>query len=155
MKCDKIKELLLTDHADGELSPEMMEQVEAHLLTCPACMELRGTLLLNVLDPLRNAEELTPPESLWQKIRTSIEPAEERQSVIDLLRDIFVVKHPLVALATVASLLVAGIFFTRNFVEHRDLNYYMAEQVDFLISLGNGNGSEYADIGIPNEEFFL
>lgn len=51
--------LLLSPYTDGELSPQLTEQVTDHLLTCPSCRERQDTLMA-----LRRAVRQMPVESV-------------------------------------------------------------------------------------------
>ena len=182
MKCEKVKELILTDYADGELSEFSRKELEAHLETCAPCRGFREEAQKMVFEPLRGSGHVQPPEELWQRIKGAILERTSESSLTGLgkrlrsaglrerlqltgrtrLQTVFTARKPLLAFATVMVLiLAAGIFTGSLFVERAVLNTYMEEQVEFLAFLGNGdgqaNGNGYAqeDIGIPMEDLFL
>ncbi len=160
MRCSKIRELVLTDYTDGELNERTRVEVEAHMRTCENCRRFEARLKSRVSDPLRKAQRLEPPEYLWSRIKGAIEERAKENPLTALkerLESVLVVRRPALALASLAVILIAAVFFTGTFIERSRLNSYIEEQVDFLETLnnGNGNGYTYDDIGIPMEDLFL
>jgi len=162
MKCEKIRQLLLTDHIDGEIDDNLREEVERHLKTCSACRELERVLRSEISAPLKAAGVMSPPESVWENITEKIHES-GKISVLELARerlfDIFTLKRPVLALATVMTLfiMVISVYTANDLLERRYVDNYMEDQMDLLYDLDNGsgeNGSLY-DIGIPLEEFML
>jgi hypothetical protein len=73
----------LVAHYRGELDPALREQIESHLMTCPACREkLRD--VSEFFDAPRPDEQAIPPAdlqrewgALWSRIEASTPPAEK------------------------------------------------------------------------------
>lgn len=70
--CDHIKELLLSDHADGRLDVKTLSVVEAHLKTCVDCRQLAFELKEHVRYPLMISSRQELPEEVWLNIRQKI-----------------------------------------------------------------------------------
>jgi len=161
MRCKKIKELILSDYIDGELSERLKKKVEAHMAACPECRHLYEEVLGMSAEPLRRSGLVRPPEELWDKIKEALAPEEKEDLLTVLMENLHVfltVRKPaLAALTTVMVLiLAAGIYIGSYSGRQAALNGYLNEQVSFLDSLGNGNGEDYfsIDLGLPGEDFF-
>lgn len=72
MNCEQIKDLLLTDHLDGELGTEEMTAVQRHLDACPACRAYQVSVRTAAVGPFASLAPLQPPATLWQRIITVI-----------------------------------------------------------------------------------
>ena len=162
MKCKKIRELIMTDYLDGEITEELRQQVDEHVKTCPGCRELLQAVRTGVSAPLQGAELMRPPESVWSAIKEKIEERES-ESVLELARDrffeLFTIRRPVLAVVTVMLLFVIaiGVYTGTSLFEKRYVDTYIEDQMDFLYSLngGNGEGRGYEDIGIPMEDLLL
>ncbi len=78
MRCEQIQELLLTDHLDGRLRRSEQEKLAVHLRNCTTCREFAGIAKATLLTPFLEAEQLTPPERVWQEVRQRIVAAPRR-----------------------------------------------------------------------------
>lgn len=85
MKCEKIKDLILTDYVDGYLDTNVQEQVEAHLKTCTTCHEFAQSVQKQLIAPFSNLETKEAPEAVWQNIKATIEPEVERLSTFEVV----------------------------------------------------------------------
>lgn len=159
MKCKKVQKLILTGFTDNELDEALKEKVRDHIGKCPACQELGESLEKDVIVPLRQDERLMPREEVWESIKESIgEPIPLRSSfsIQEALDKLFAVRKPALAVISLLIILLAGgIFTTSYFIERGAMNVYMEDQLDFLESLTNGNGSSGEDNGMWTEDFFL
>jgi hypothetical protein len=159
MKCDKIRELMLSDHADAELDARRQKTVEDHLKGCSACRLFREDLENAVIAPLKSAGHIEPPPSVWQNIKSRIEEREAFSPAavfLDRLRGILSYARPALAAVVVSAFLIIGAALATYYLTERNaLNAYFAEQTDFMTSLKNGNGNSAEDIGIPAEDFFV
>ncbi len=92
MKCEYVKELILTDYLDGQLEKGQKAQIEKHLTICKNCREYELITRAAVVEPFNNLEKQSPPEATWDKIREQIEeelPLQEpTNSFADLIRKI-------------------------------------------------------------------
>lgn len=72
MNCEQVKELLLTDHIDGELSSGAAEELGNHLEGCPACRAYQTSVREAALAPFARLTPRKPAPDLWQRILTAI-----------------------------------------------------------------------------------
>lgn len=169
MECRKIQKLILSDYTDGELNSDSQKQVQDHLSGCAKCGQFQQDLQSTIIDPLRKAELLQPPESVWQTIKSTIEDretqtakplAESIDRFRERLRVLLIPRKPAFAVAVVTILiLVVGIFSKVSINKRNVLNIYLEEQITFLDCLDakGGHDSSYAgsDIEVSLEELFL
>ena len=73
MKCSKIRDIIITDYADNELDEKTRREIEQHLNNCAACRAFEQALLSTVVEPLKNAEVVNPPDVLWSRIKNNLE----------------------------------------------------------------------------------
>ncbi len=115
MKCEDVKELILTDYLDGQLGKVQKAHIEEHLAICSDCKEYELLTKTAVVDPFNNTERHNPPEAAWHNIREQIEKEklplqEQTNSFADFVRMInsflYIPKPALVATTIAAILLV-------------------------------------------------
>ncbi len=87
MKCENVKELILTDYLDGQLGKEQKTQIEKHLTICKDCKEYELLTRTAVVEPFNNLERHHPPEAAWNKIREQIEDELPRQEPTNSFAD--------------------------------------------------------------------
>jgi len=157
MNCEKVRELLLTDYADGEIEEVERKEVDKHLEACPRCTEFNSALQ-QVREPFRKAGRVDVPEEVWEAIKGEVpREAVGRNSAGAVLSGIalFVRAHKGAFAAGVACVLVIGaatlsrIDFYGN-AGSAELDAYLEEQAEFPVV---NNGS--MDLGTTIEEFFL
>lgn len=141
MNCEKVRELLLTDHVDSELDADTAALVRSHLAKCASCKAFEATVLHAAVEPFKGAGLSalpTPPAYIWKRIERAI--GNERPS-----RAPFAFPKPVFVMATVAMLVVAvALFAHTRYAEQRDLALYVEEEMMFLSSLGE-NGAMVDD----------
>ena len=71
-KCEKFKDLILTDHIDGEVDAAAKEQIDAHLLACPDCLRLAEEVKAILVVPFKQAGREAVPEGIWEGIKDRI-----------------------------------------------------------------------------------
>ena len=67
MKCEVCTELL-EEYLDGELAPQDLEQVDAHLIACAECSEIFATLTAEQDLFARYDREVEVPPFLWTRV---------------------------------------------------------------------------------------
>jgi hypothetical protein len=72
MKCDKARDLILTEYIDGEISGKLKQELEDHLLQCISCRELLVLSKTKVEDVFDNAQVQETPEYVWHRIKDKI-----------------------------------------------------------------------------------
>ncbi|MFC1807124.1 hypothetical protein ACFL0T_02005 [Candidatus Omnitrophota bacterium] len=166
MRCERAKELILTDHMDKQIGSQEQEMLLAHLGECDRCREFQSSAKKTISDPFESIKEASPPDSVWLNIKKSIAQEESQQAqnpiadLLNRLRSIIILPKPVFATATVFAVLVMALVIVR--LPYRDkavLNNYLADQAEFLNSLDNGSidsyDENYQDLGSDIEEFFL
>ena len=61
MNCEKIKELIITDYIDNEMSDEKRIRLNIHFSRCQECKEFFETVKNTVVKPFANAKKIEPP----------------------------------------------------------------------------------------------
>ena len=166
MKCEKVRDLILTDYLDGRMAEDDKRELELHLAGCSRCRELSAATKKVVAGPFSKAERVSPPESVWHDIRDTIKAGERgiaRRPAADFLgklRSFLAFPRPAFAVATVAVAILLAVFIARLPAEKRVvLNDYLDEQVTFLVSLDTDVTDTYngdsVDLGTSVEEYLL
>ena len=155
MKCDRIKELIMTVFVDGEASESERKHVEEHLVSCETCRVFHQEVMEKTVKPLRESGVKKPDEAVWSRIKDKIEQETPLEAAFKRLREALVPRRPALAWASLTVVLVAGILVWTLVAGRNGVNEYLEDQVYFVNSLGNGENGTYSDLGIPGEEFFL
>ncbi len=169
MKCEDVKELILTDYLDGQLGKEQKAQIEKHLAICTDCKEYELLTRTAVVDPFNNMERHKPPEAAWHKIREQIEKEKlplqgpTTSSFADLIQRIksfLYIPKPALAATTIAALLLVVITVIKLQPEDQKIVKVSPEKqiecITYLISVFDQetvNGND--DFGTSIEELFL
>lgn len=180
MNCERIQELILTDYADDRLPEDQKLQLEAHLAGCAHCREFAQAVTQKVLKPFSQVERLSPPESVWNKIKEEItqeEPVGSFRSFIRFIGSLQTLQGSVllysallvlvtltvlrvnrapdktnIAIQTTAPMTIAKIETDDNFSEEEYEEEYLAYMVDEFA----GNYAPYRDgYGTAIEEYFL
>ena len=71
-KCEKFKDLILTDYIDGETDQAIRAQIDAHILACPQCLHFAEEVKKDLVIPFTQASRETVPDSVWDGIKERI-----------------------------------------------------------------------------------
>ena len=167
MKCEYVKELILTDYLDGQLGKEQKAQIEKHLTTCRDCKEYELLTRAAAVEPFDNLEKYSPPEAAWNKIREQIEeelPLQEpANSFADLIRKVktfLYIPKPAFAVTTIMVLFLVVITVIKLPTEDQNIAKVNPESqiecINYLMSIFDQetmNGND--DFGTSIEELFL
>ena len=159
MNCKRIEGIILTDYIDRNLKGKALEDIEAHLRSCPSCQalaqDLRGTGKL-----FRAVSQEAAPSKVWYKILSEISAAPVRRHFQeDALAYVqYYLSHlkPAVVIASAAVLLFFVLTAVR-LMPHKDyLETTIARDDILAISYASDEEdlSDY-DFGTPAEMFFL
>ncbi|NQT95203.1 MAG: zf-HC2 domain-containing protein [Candidatus Omnitrophica bacterium] len=163
MKCERAKELLMTDYADGELGKTYEKDIRQHIRNCKGCEELEKALKKTIIEPLKDSSRHTPPAYLWNNIKESINVKQAKNPIEDMIVNLGMLlrkRKPAFAFATAAAiLLVVATLIQIPMSREKAVNSYLNEQGEFLNYLGNGENG-YAEfnsegLGTGIEEIFL
>jgi len=159
MNCKKIEELIFTDYVDGNLKGHVLEELEAHLRSCPNCQKLAGELE-STGKLFRESSRKKAPAGLWYKIRAEISAKPQATRVMEgILENVrYHLSHlkPAVVILSTA-VIILFILTAVRFMPHNDYSKTGIGQDDILgiyYMNGTSDESEY-DFGTPAERFFL
>ncbi len=76
MDCERARDLILTDWADGELPADEASLLARHLATCAACRVLADRVTAETVMPLRAASRSEPGLALWMRVQAGIRATE-------------------------------------------------------------------------------
>lgn len=85
MKCERVKELLMSDFIDGEVGKSLKMEIEGHLETCANCKKVEEQIRKIAVKPFEVLEKTSPPEEVWQRIKGAIEEKREVEVAPGLL----------------------------------------------------------------------
>ena len=167
MKCEYVKELILTDYLDGQLGKEQKAQIEKHLTICRDCKEYVLLTRTAVVEPFDNLERHKPPEAAWNKIREQIEEELPLQESTNSLADLFLriktllyIPKPAFVVTSILVLLLVGITVIKLQPEDQKIVKVNPESqiecITYLMSVFDQetmNGND--DFGTSIEELFL
>jgi anti-sigma factor RsiW len=156
MKCDRIRELIMTVYVDGEASASEKKLVEEHMVSCEACRAFHRDVVEKAVAPLRESGVLEPDGAVWVRIKERIGGKQEAplEGILERLRRGLIPDRPALALVSVTALLVAGILVWAMFGGNGTSDY-LEDQIYFVNSLVEEENGSYMDLGIPGEDYFL
>ncbi|MCA9403922.1 MAG: zf-HC2 domain-containing protein [Candidatus Omnitrophica bacterium] len=118
MKCEKVKELVLTDYVDGQLETAEKVRLVEHLKTCASCHEFAQAVEKELVAPFADLERPEVPPVVWQNIRTAIVPEEEPEpagpAFIRFLDNLRSLRPALLILAGVVFVFMLSTLFTKS-----------------------------------------
>ncbi|MDR4504502.1 MAG: zf-HC2 domain-containing protein [Candidatus Scalindua sp.] len=163
MKCETVKELILTDYVDEQLSEEKKKLVEQHLTMCEHCREYGLLTKEFVIEPFNYAERINPPMAAWHTIKEQIE-GEEREGpcsgLIFKIKTFLFIPKPALAVASVVVVLLLMLTLIKSPSNNQTtLNGDPENQVEcitYLLSIfDQDSANENDDLGTSIEDFFL
>lgn len=158
MKCERARELILTDHMDGELGPERRREIEDHLRVCAECGSFEKRAREDAVRPFALAKNEKPPAYLWESIKAKIaSEADVRSGIfpktLEGVRRIFssLLSMPRPAIAfTAGAMVIIAILAAVSGSRNRALDEYLSEHASFIAGLdavqANGAGMFDTDI---------
>ncbi|MDP8266359.1 MAG: zf-HC2 domain-containing protein [Candidatus Aceula meridiana] len=158
MKCKQIKELVLTDYLDDQVSKEQKQSIEEHLTQCTACREFAAEAKEVLKNPFESVQPIKAPDHLWNKIEGAIEKHRQEsliQKAWDALSGTFAAHKPVFALSTVAAtiLLLVAVVKIPAWQTQTAANDYLNEQFEYLVY-----SDDQTDVGLSDtwvDEYFL
>ena len=173
MRCERMKELVITDYSDGEISDALKREVEEHLRTCSACRQFKQEVQKTAIHPFKRVQELKPPASVWNQIKETIALKERKQldgvfaDLKGFIRHGILTRKPVGALATVVTVILIALVLARfpfrstevSVTRVNGVNGYVEEQIEFLGSLDSGETDYYEEefmyLGTSIEDYLL
>jgi len=138
-KCNYVKDYII-DYVYGELERNKKKAMEEHLQQCSVCREevIKMKKTLTVIEGKEiEAQDKEFWEGCWKNIRNNLEPLKidekEKVSFVEKIKSVFAVPSGIgFKIASVAAVLVIGIFIGRNFTFQNkyDRLYAALERLD-------------------------
>jgi len=164
MNCENIKNIIITDLIDGELSQPQEAVVKQHLENCAACRQYLNDVKKSIVEPFQNVPSQKLPEGLWLNIKTAIEsqPKEPVFNPLGVFTRLLRLPRSIFTLSTSLAILLIGLVLIKspNFfinLENRQLaKEYLEEQIDFLTpENGSTKNNDAINLHTDIEKFLL
>lgn len=139
MRCNKFRDIIITDYVDGELDAQGQQEIERHLQECAGCREFAAAVSALSVTPLRETAPEEPPAFLWTRIQNRLGQDQQRKPGLKWLQVLTTSAMFLIMVLT-GNYLVSGMLGTTNSQE-----IVASSEVYSELSL-----SEFNDI--PNEQ---
>lgn len=145
MRCEKVRDVLLTDYIDRRLPEAMKAAVDEHCLSCVSCRAVAQSVV-ETSERLRASGNLEAPERVWQGISEALGtrvPLRER--MFEWLRGFLGAHRPAFAVSTVVTVLLVSALAVRIPVyrNQRMVNGYLEEQAQLY--LGSNGDAAFVD----------
>ena len=136
MNCKKVRDLILGDYIDNELSERLKQAVEGHLHGCCGCREYLSAVRSANIASFDPARRFAPPDCVWQAIRGTLDRQEVRiarpAAGLGGLR-IFIFRHkPVFALSSAMAVVLIAALFLLPLNNQRMVREHFVAQADFL-----------------------
>ncbi len=133
MNCERVKEFILTDYTDGQLSAQWQEEIKTHVDHCAACRDFAQEVKAQLITPFHQLPVEKPSESVWLAIKANIQPVaneEPQESLIDKLSRLVFVFRPVLITACVFLIIGAVVLNNKLGVKHQPyMSYLMSDDV--------------------------
>lgn len=145
MQCKSVREKLLTDYLDGQLSAKEKSRIEGHLGGCSDCRAFLETVRKTAVAPFKDTGEMVPDPRVWDRIEAGIEAEQVRSSggfwkTLDRFLERLPVPVPVTRAAVAGALILLGVVLVNWPSSYAEPVYnYMSEQMAFMGELGSGN----------------
>ena len=153
-KCKKIRELILTDYLDNEISDKDKTRLNIHFARCKDCKEFYERVKLNLAQPFAAADKANLPEFIWQNVKQAIvTEQQEKPSII-------FVRRPAFAISTVMALVIIAVVMAKFKLDSQEnLKSTAQGQMEYLAySVETPVGmlvSDESGLGTSIETYFL
>ena len=117
MNCKRIKELILTDYIDNEMSDAERMRLNIHFAHCHECKELFDTVKNIAINPFAHVKKIDPPGFIWQRVKEAIIAKQQEKldfvdAAFEKLRSIFYIPKPALAMVTIMTLVFIVVLTT-------------------------------------------
>ncbi len=127
MKCEKIRELILTDYIDNELNDEERIHLNIHFSHCHECKEFFDTVKNTAVNPFANVKNAQPPDFIWERVRKAIVAEEQKKPSFSLY-----IHRPALVMSTIMALvLIVALTTTLRFSNKEALETNREEQAEY------------------------
>jgi predicted anti-sigma-YlaC factor YlaD len=153
MKCETIRDLILTDYSDGELFGVLLKKVEEHLDGCTSCRALSQQVREGIFVPFKNLPELKVNDLVWKRIKADLqtEPADQRLAVsaMDIFRNFIYSFKPAIVTLCLCFMVGAVVIATKKPTETA------TAQVTYLAYVMEDENTAGDDVSRGVEQYFL
>jgi|GEM_PF-1286723 len=160
MNCERIREIIITDYADGTVTDTDAGLIKEHLSSCWECREFEALVQSSAIAPFQRLEREDVPPGIWDAIREQLpEPAPGRAPSLRaaLSRLFFIPRPALLALSSVSACVAAAllIYFHfsppgasggHNVTVQDEKMQYIAYIMGFSDTISGSNERNYPDI---------
>ena len=157
--CKLIQELILTDYTDGQANSFIKDQVERHLLECPACQAFALEVKETLVKPFERVHPKQVPASVWINIKEEInqQPVVQEESSLERIKawaNSLTLPRIVPVLVSCALILFvsSSILIDQQVKQAKDQE--AGADVSFVLA-SLDNVSETNDFGTPIEKYFL
>jgi predicted anti-sigma-YlaC factor YlaD len=141
MKCEQAQNIIITDFSDHEATPRLREDINQHLLVCPACRELENRVRTKLMQPFEHLV-LKAPSTMWNNLQEKIlSQPEPKKWYIHFIPT--AISLPRLAMVSGLVLLVAGgaqVVYQRNAAFQHEAVVCVMENMNYMESLSNNEG---------------
>ncbi len=120
MKCDKVRDYILTDYVDGQLEGSLKSRLEEHLTACSSCREFAQSVQKELVAPFGGLEKPEVPPAVWQNIKSAIaaeaEPEPGWKAVVTFLGNLQGLRQAAYLLAGVVIMLGLAVLLSNRSV---------------------------------------
>ncbi|MBF0571966.1 MAG: hypothetical protein HQL12_08880 [Candidatus Omnitrophica bacterium] len=164
MNCKKAQESILTDYIDARIEDKQKNLIDQHLIYCRTCKNFLISIKKEVINPFISVPRVVPDESLWTRIKQTIEVEELQQVKLALVpgfwerwKSAVHIPRPAFALATIVTMVfmissTGQLFFSGPVVKinGQDQVEYLSSLIDESVVMNISNDSR-----TPIEKYFL
>lgn len=68
MNCKRVRQAIITDYSDGEVSAAEEKEIKAHLAACAECRKFESSVLRSAVTPFSGARKEEVPPEIWDGI---------------------------------------------------------------------------------------
>ena len=161
MNCERIQELILTDYLDGVLKEDLKKQLEAHMVSCPHCLEFAKAAKKTAVQVFEHMPRPEVPEHVWSKIESSLSQDSEvefpnKVSWLDRLQWVFTNPKPFVAFMAVFVLFISlGTVNQFKIQKPRSNEQAYEDLVSLINPVASASSADSDDFGTTVEQYFL
>lgn len=152
MKCEKMKDIIITDYIDGFCTQSEAAEIESHLKECEDCRRFLEAVRNRAILPFGEAGDQKAPDTLWNAVRDRIEERKSESQVISIKSFLkhYVFSKPVLSVVSIAAMFALVIFAgNMNFGQKTDRSRqqaaeeYLFEAMDYSLENNAGYSSGF------------
>jgi predicted anti-sigma-YlaC factor YlaD len=164
MKCEKIRELILTDYIDNQMKEEDDIRLNIHLANCRDCKEFLEAVKNTAVKPFANAKKMEAPGSLWERVKGAVIAEERRESnlvegMLERLKSVIRMPRSAFAISTAMALVLIAVLTVTFKFNQQALEINREGQFEYSSYSAEAPASAFLNnddgFGTLVEEYFL